>query len=360
MPGLQILSAENRKLIAISVAFFALNQLIEIVMISTKGVSYTSLCYWDCHWYKSILDHGYDLKPHAHERGDAANWAFFPVFPLIAHGVKLLTGASAELALILTGKLLFLLAIPAFVKLCMVHDRSASPAVCAAVAALNPYAVYGGTGYTESAFLLLSCLSLIFLKQRRYILSGLCGGILSGVRVVGLALGFAYVIFAAPHALREPNARGRILLGLLLIPLGLALFMLFLHALMGDALAFSHVQRAWSRQPQNPFTVLIYGYSNEPKVLAFYANIALAFAAIAYQMWKRNYELAAFSLCCTLLPLSTGLWAMPRYVWWQAPVLMAVADFASIGRLAYVIIPLFAAGLAFMYHAWLRGMNFIV
>ena len=39
-------------------------------------------CQFDCGWFQSIADVGYDTYPHGLTTGHAANWAFLPGFPL--------------------------------------------------------------------------------------------------------------------------------------------------------------------------------------------------------------------------------------------------------------------------------------
>ena len=55
----------------------------------SKGFS-MEMARWDCAWYEGIIREGYYKEPMAHTRMDAANWAFFPLFPMIMRGVSLL------------------------------------------------------------------------------------------------------------------------------------------------------------------------------------------------------------------------------------------------------------------------------
>lgn len=50
------------------------------------------LCSWDCDWYLGIVKVGYQLQPEGHDAGDAANWAFFPLFPLLTRALALAGG----------------------------------------------------------------------------------------------------------------------------------------------------------------------------------------------------------------------------------------------------------------------------
>ena len=58
-----------------------------------------AFCQWDCGWYLSIVDHGYMLQPPANSF--AANWAFFPLYPLAVWSFETITGLSPRLAAVL-------------------------------------------------------------------------------------------------------------------------------------------------------------------------------------------------------------------------------------------------------------------
>lgn len=352
--------SRNESLLLIALAFFIANQLIEALVISLFDFRYEYLCSWDCSWYKGVTQGGYDVEPHAHEKGDAANWAFFPALPLAARVIGFLLGSGAGAALVVTSKVFFLLSIFAFLKFGKAYRPGLDPLVLASVVAFNPYSIYGNVGYTESLFLLLTCVFFYFLKHGNVIAAGIAGAFLTSTRVVGIVAIASYL-----HALWRERPRGagqyeRALLGLLLMPLGLALFMAFLYYLSGDALAFSHIQRAWSRLPGNPFHHLAGGLQGGPVDKYFAVMTVLALLVPVYFAWKKNVELALFSLGCTLIPLSTALWAMPRYIWWQAPVLLAVALLLRKRIVWTVFVAGSAAGLTYVYFSWFSGKGFLV
>ena len=70
-----------------------------------QSLGLRSLCRWDCFWYGSILLYGYDAVPSRPPAGDAANWAFYPLFPLLAGLWHRLAGFGFEDSLIITGTL---------------------------------------------------------------------------------------------------------------------------------------------------------------------------------------------------------------------------------------------------------------
>jgi hypothetical protein len=161
------------------------------------------------------------------------------------------------------------------------------------------------------------------------------------------------------HKVRAGRWR-EVLWGLLLLPLGTALFMAYLHALTGDALAFSHVQRAWGRVPQNPLGYVLAGMTGSPINQLRVGMVMMAGAMLLWLCWRRQWALAAFTLVCTALPLTTGLWAMPRYIWWQAPVMFVVASGIRRFRLGWAYLVIGSALSAFMYVSWFAGKAFVV
>ena len=123
----------------------------------------------------------------------------------------------------------------------------------------------------------------------------------------------------------------------------------------GDALAFLHVERAWGREAGNPFAHLLEAFHGDRTAKLWALMTIGALLAPLYFAYRQRFDLAVFSLLCTLIPLSTGMWAMPRYIWWQAPLLLAVALAASTRYAWVVIFPVFIAGLASIYYAWFSG-----
>lgn len=235
--------------------------------------------------------------------------------------------------------------------------RMSGPQLQPALAAFQPCALYGSVGYSEPLFLFLSCGFFIALKQRATLTAGALGALLGATRVVGLAAGTAWIVAVCR---RELPWNMRTAVGFLLLPLGLAIFMVFLHERCGDALAFLHVQTAWGRVPGNPASVVVHGLLGEGMQM-YYAFTALA--ALAAPLWlvrSGRPELAAFSWFCTIVPLCSSLVAMPRFVWWQAPILLLVTLLANHKRIWVLLLPLGITGLLLMYVMWFMNHEFVV
>ncbi len=357
--------------IIVACAFFLANQAVEHLALRSLSKSYSDLQGWDNLWYARILSDGYDPistvdapappPPTDNGRGNAANWAFFPLFPMLARLPHTVFGLAPPMAVVFAGKVCFFLSIIAFVEFFRLYRPDISPAFPAMTVSLNPYAIYGNAGYTEPLFLLLTCIFFIQLSRNRNVLAGMAGAFLTATRFVGLSAAVAYLIAnAATIASGRTKFDAKVVLGFLLIPLGLACFMLFLHHRMGDALAFLHVQRAWGRNVGNPFVTLLNGLAGGPlnRYLALSGLSALAAPIILLR--KRHFELAAFSWCCTLTPLATGLVSMPRFIWWQAPLLLLVGSLLAWRKAWLVLLPISVAGLACLTRGWLLKAGYLV
>jgi hypothetical protein len=353
--------ANNRPEILAAFALFIANQLVEFTVVYLFEFNHRNLCAWDCTWYSSLVSHGYDLEPHRNPKGDMANWAFFPLFSYLAKALQLISGLPASISVVVTGKIFFLAAILAFIKFGRTYSPDLNPLLLGSVLALNPYAIYGNTGYTEPLFLLGSCAFFIALKKENYLTSGLLGGLLSSIRFVGAAASLSYILLAIPKFIRSSTQdRLRIYTGLLFVPSGLAAFMLYLYFHTGDALAFANIQTAWGRELQNPFMLLKQGLTGNAfeKYLAVTAIYGIACSV--FFVGRRQFELAIFTAICTILPLTTSLTSLPRYVWWQAPVLLASAMLISRRQAWAIFTPVYITTLVFMYYGWFNGKVFVI
>jgi len=132
--------------------------------------------------------------------------------------------------------------------------------------------------------------------------------------------------------LRRPDQ----LLAIFIAPLGLFAYMAYLHWHIGDALAFSHVQRAWGRASGSPLGYLWTALTTFPKegwVPTTAQQLAMAwlvgFAMIVVMAIRRQFAAALFCLVCITLPLFAGMASMLRFVVGLAPVTITAMDLLS-------------------------------
>lgn len=334
----------------------------------TTGVAQgdlASFCRWDCSWFSNVVDFGYDRAPKPDEFRSVANWAFFPLFPMSAKACAAIFRLKTVAAAVLASKLELFGAILAFLLWLRPYLKNTNDYFFAgALVALNPYLIYAHAGYSEPLYFMLCCLGFWALERQQWVLAGLFGAALSATRMVGLvyALSFAIVVLRQPgigNILRDRSLK--VLLGLALCPLGVALFGIYLYHRAGDAMAFVHIQAGWGKAAGNPLTVIAHSIQQHGW---FRVWILMAVGALLISLWllRRYPEYGIFLAIGVIMPVSSGhSWGLARYTWWQAPLLFAI--FLALRRSvpAQMLYLAFAAGMAaFMVLSWFSGMNIVV
>lgn len=328
------------------------------------------LCRWDCGWYVRIAETGYDPFP-VPKMINAGNWAFFPLFPMLVGGLRALTGLPTMIVATATSLLMAYGAVVLSWQLLAPNLRAY--ALYSAFILAGPFSMYFTTFYTEVAFVFLTIGVFVALKKQNYLLAGVLAALLSATRIVGVFIVFAIVIQAFyDHKARGGTIRdfiafalGRpdLVLAVFIAPMGLFCYMLFLHLQVGDALAFSHVQRAWGRTTGNPLGFLWQGLTNMPQS-GFVPNVSqqLALAAIVglflagWLAFKRHYAAAVFCAICILLPMGAGLASMLRFVTALAPLMLAAMTLLARNRFVFAAsVLVFLATDYFFAIGWITG-----
>ncbi len=176
-------------------------------------LDYTGLM-WDATWYRQIAESGYPAHLPVGADGQVAQnaWAFFPLFPVLARLVMLVTGlgwatVAPLLALVLGGvAMLAVHRVIAHGAPRAVAARPGLPLATVALVSVFPTAVVLQVGYTESLALLLVAASLLAIVRRRY--AWACAAVLALGFTRAVALPMAVVVVV--HAwVRWSQARSR-------------------------------------------------------------------------------------------------------------------------------------------------------
>jgi hypothetical protein len=298
------------------------------------------LCQFDCLWYQAIIDHGYDLAPNfgpggplspfAHHDGDAANWAFFPLFPVLARWTALILGAPAVVGGYVLSNLAFLAALlllRQYVARCST-PRTARFVVL--VTSFSPASLYLSLPYTEALYMLLMVAVISAAADGRWFIAAIAAASLSATRNLGVTILAPMLLMAIKQygwraVLFVRREADQALVAMLLTPAGLAVFMLFLHHTTGDAFAFKNVQIAWHREVGNPFTQLWTAFASGQAYPCACASVAvLGIAASVYLMTQSMFAEALILIAGIGIPLSTGIVSMPRYVLALYPMPLAI------------------------------------
>jgi hypothetical protein len=356
------------------------------------GLSHT-LCNYDCAWYEHTARAGYDLAPAGDRYADTANWAFFPLYPLLLAAAARLAPPDA---MTWVGILLSTLCFAGFATmgglyLQMTKHRAqdapvspdpvpfAVPLAWLCLVSLWPGDIYFSFPYSEALYALLMTASLLALARRRVVEAAAWSAALSATRLPGIMMTPVIMADGLRRLLRLHRAGtlraapattiGQILLPIALAPLGLFAFMAYLRWHMGDGLAFVHVQSAWHRHPMPPWIVLWDGLTANDwgRVLAHPAGESLsleaAFAVAGLilavrQMLQRRYAEAWVIGATILLASSSGLQSIPRFVLTNPAVIFALYRLGTQGatrrRLILVGLALGLVQLLFVL-AWFIG-----
>ncbi|MCI0392795.1 MAG: hypothetical protein MOB07_29035 [Acidobacteria bacterium] len=280
-------------------------------------------------WYIQLAKFGYEKKPFDLEREH--NWAFFPLYPLTIRAVASFTGNYRLVGIVLSN--LFF-----FVALLLLHKTVIAFGYDMALAnrtifytAAFPTSYFLSLPWTSSLFLLLSVGCFLAARNCVWWLAGICAGLASATRYVGIFL-FPTLLIFYWQSNRSFKLRFD-MLGLLFAPLGLLTFMCYLYAITGNAFAFADAQAAWKVR-WGFFLQPLFGFLISPFALSEGWNFrALNFAAAVLALvcaiiWlkRREWAWAFYILISVITPLSTvTLEGHTRYVTELFPVFVMLA-----------------------------------
>lgn len=299
-----------------------------------------ALCVYDCNAYERLALNGYEGRPSGFDKGDANNWAFFPLYSILAWAISKL----ANLSVLLSGTILsnLLTVASAIIAWPLFEGKMRAYFLFCFVLFLGPFSYYFTTLYTESLFLLFTVAGFVFLKQRDYLTAGLTGALMSATRSTGLLFAAAILIQALQDHLRDGGSvrsflrgfarRTDLMLAVAMVPVGLSIFALYMYVISGDALAFVHIQRAWGRAFQNPLSnlwiALTLQFKNGWQLPIITTDLSFGIAAIigfilcVILAIRRQWAMAVFCFFAILLPLSTNTYSMIRFVAGLGPLLI--------------------------------------
>jgi hypothetical protein len=325
-----------------------------------------SLCSWDCGWYMSIIERGYDLQPHGHAAGDAANWAFFPLFPMAARFFSTLFQIGGILSATIFSNACFVLALCILFKYAKKFLDIDSARFVILALAFSPYSIYFSVPYTESLYLLLMLGALYFARSDKWILAALFAAMLSATRNLGVFIVFPMLVICLRQyewkdLIRLKGNAAYASLALFIAPLGLFLYMFFLHHQAGDALAFKNVQVAWDRIPDNPLKE-IFGSLRKGNWYEKYCSLVAcaSLLASAYLFVKRFRAEALVLFIGIMIPASAGIVSMPRYALTLFPIFLALGLFTKrYARSRAAILCCNASLLGFVVMSWITAKDYM-
>lgn len=277
--------------------------LANILILDGKGSFVGTMCKWDCKWYLTIVNNGYDEVVRTSPKiwRGLANWAFFPLYPMIVAILNLLIPVNPVIIGIVLNQIFVFFAAIFLYKLLRLNFNDLNSRFGVTLLIFSPFSIYFTSLYTESLFLLLSVSGFYYLRTNAFFTSSILGGLLSATRPVGIM--FLVPIFIS-FVRKRINLNSFIVLSVI-SSLGLLLFMVFLYIKTGDALAFQHIQKGWGRRGWGSISV----FSQIKNMASDYYNAILfiiSFVMSVYLVAKKYYEEAFFNLACIMPGVLTG------------------------------------------------------
>ncbi len=257
--------------------------------------------------------------------------AFFPVFPQLIRLVKGILGINILESGLIVANAASLLAVWAFWRLLRLDYSPTFSRRILWLFLLFPTSFYLVSVYSEGIFLALVFLSFWSARKGQWLTAGLVGAVASATRPVGIFLLPALLVewWQQSAALRRKFSIFNFQFSILLVPVGLAAYMIYLRQHFGDALMFLHSQPAFGADRSDRIVLLYQVLWRYGKMLTtvqvgslLYFRVvqelvsSLVFLILGVVSFKRvRLSYAVFAILSFITPTLTGTFSsMPRYV----------------------------------------------
>lgn len=282
---------------------------------------------FDGNYYMTIARIGYE----------PFTYFFFPFYPILIRFVSVFVGTSLFSYLIsgiFVSNLLFVLGIVGLYKIVNAEKNNRVAKLTIILLLIFPTSFYFGAVYTESLFFALSVWSLFFAVKRSFLPAAILAGLASATRIVGIVLFIAIVIeyFNIRFAWKLPKLKIKKDIGwLLLAPMGLVIYMIYLYLQTGDPINFFSSITIFGAQRSNHIILLpqvFYRYFFKilpnlnysvfsvffPALLELAIGILFTVLSIV-SFFKLRLSYAVYLTLGFLIPCFSGSFSsLPRYV----------------------------------------------
>jgi Gpi18-like mannosyltransferase len=292
------------------------------------GPLFDAFSRWDGFRYMAIAANGYPVS-------DPSSTAFFPLYPILARSLAVLTGSAQgpglEVAALIVSNVALLAAVAALIALCRLDFGAGVASRASWYLLLFPTSFFLSAIYAESLFLALSLGAMLCARRDRWLLAGALGGLAALTRPFGFVVAVPIAVEAF-FSWREGQRSWRAVAGVALVPLALGAYMAYLGWHYGDPLAFVHAQSDWHRSLSGPWEGFFKTLSGpltmnklpHSAVDLVAAVVTLGLVVAGWKLLRPSYAL--FLTALVLLPLSTGsLGSLMRFDAGFFPIFMILA-----------------------------------
>lgn len=286
--------------------------------------------------YLSIADGGYHIYQQA----------FFPFYPLVIRFVSMTLSISTVFSALLISHLAFMVMVVLFYKVSVMEHIP--PVWSLLFLFLFPTSFFFVAVYNESLFLALALGMIYALRKKHWLIAGLLGLFASATRLFGFFLLVFPILEYLSVAKSKRNFRS--LLPILLVPCGLAIYMLYLKFSTGDAFAFFHALPAFGVQRGDGTPILL------PQVLWRYMKIVITASPWTIQYGVALFEFVVFIFGILLLYIGWRQAVKIQYLLYALFVLIVPSfsgTLSSVPRYFLSAFPLFFI-LGNMHNRWMK------
>jgi Gpi18-like mannosyltransferase len=244
--------------------------------------------------------------------------------------------------------------------------------------AISPLSYIFSALMSESIFAFLLLLTLLLSINKKYLLAGLVGCLLSATRNTGILviIPMAMIYWKQNRAnlnsekvnFKKPSwmfLNSKMFLSLLMVPLGIIAFAVFLNSRVNDPLAFIHIQSYWEKPVDGvhpllaiPFSIINYSLEGSLKIHLY--NLAWFFGALLLFAIGLKRKLVPFFLNNIVLwlfiPLLAGsMLALPRYLSVLFPIYIIIGKLLVSPLSKMLVFSISFLGLLLLSYFYING-----
>jgi hypothetical protein len=321
-----------------------------------KKFNANTFCSWDCHWYTLISKAGYMSKPIlTGALQGQANWAFFPLEPLVVRFFSNATSIDTILVAEVLGNL-FLLGGLLYLSAYLGSRFSAKHILITSVLiSFSPVNVYFTSFYTEALYFFLFSAFLYYIHENEWLVSGIFANLILISRMTGLVVIPIFIYSFYKSANRNKGKNREFIFSLFFIPLGLLVFMYSLYKKNGDPVAFYNVQKYWL-VPENPFRWVIHAYQSGDLQQIGFMSVLIGSVLISIHFYRKQMYMEFFLLASVCAVSLTSNRYHYRFTLGIYPIYLFAASLVS--RSKWLFVALFASELVLLVvaiNSWIIG-----
>lgn len=184
--------------------------------------------------------------------GEKANLiVFFPLYPILIRVVQTVAGSYFAAGLIVSN-VSWGIGACVFYKLLRLDYNEDKSAYGLFAFLLFPFSFFGAAVYTEGLFMMLTVMSLYFMRGNKWLAAGICGLLCSLTRMQGIVLMFVFLYEFAIDGLKNKNFNSKAVAAAALTAVGFCIYLIINKVVHGEWFKYLEFQAAapWYNKAQ--------------------------------------------------------------------------------------------------------------